>query len=89
MGWKGQGVELPHGTIVRITYRRERRYGSIVGASFAFGRDRFTSPSSMAQAMARDIVGEKGRFARGLGGWCYLWVLRPSDKKWRALSSLR
>ena len=74
-------VELPHGTELRIFFRKEERYGSIVDGRFAFGNKRFDSPSRMAVGMAKDISASPG----GLNGWAYLWVKRPLDKAWAKL----
>ena len=81
-GWVShdRNVELPNGTAIMMEFKKEERYGSIVNGLFAFGPERFESPTALAKAMARDI--EPDWKESKISGWNYLWVWRAYDPQW-------
>lgn len=85
-GWTGDGVFLPDGTDIRMSYNGKTYEGVIkAGGAFAVGGGFFYSPSDAARAVAVTKKGKK----TNLNGWNYWQVKRPTDTRWSLLSDLR
>ncbi len=83
--WSGKGVQLPHGTRVRMDYNGRTHEGEIVDGSWLVEGERYSSPSAAAGGAART----KGGKRTNLDGWIYWWALMPSQKTWVKLSEMR
>jgi len=83
--WSDQGVTLPHGTAIRMTYNRKTYDGEILNGSWVTGGRAFDSPSGAASGVG---LTKKGKTTR-LDGWGYWQVKRPGDDEWVRLESLR
>jgi len=84
-GWSGDGVHLPHGTQLRMSYSGRAHQGQIDGESWLVEDRRFTSPSGAAGGVA---LTKKGRHPR-LDGWIYWEVKFPGSDEWERLHALR
>jgi len=83
--WSGKGVELPHGTELRMEYNGQIHRGAIGDGYWVVDGVRSTSPSDAAGSVATTKNGTRP----SLNGWIYWEVKRPSDAHWRALKSLK
>jgi hypothetical protein len=83
--WRDDGVDLPHGTAVRMEYNRRIHEGQIVDGQWVVEGRRFDSPSGAASGVA---VTKKGKSPR-LDGWKYWRVKRPGEDHWEPLDDLR
>jgi hypothetical protein len=81
-GWTGKGVTLPEGTLLRLRYGGAMHTGQIVGGKWHVAGCVCATPSGAANATA---ARGKARY----NGWLYWQVLRPGDREWIDLSSLR
>jgi hypothetical protein len=83
--WQCDGVELPHGTLVRMRYNGREHTGQIENGKWRVEGNLYDSPSGAASAVA---VTRKGRKTR-LDGWIYWEAKRPNDSRWRLIDRLR
>jgi hypothetical protein len=83
--WFGKGVELPHGTEVRMQYNGKVHLGLIDNGVWKVEGTNSGSPSDAAGSVARTKEGGKP----SLNGWNYWFVKRPTDRTWRPISSLK
>lgn len=83
--WTGKGVELSHGTELRMDYNGKRHTGRIHNGTWLVEGKRFTSPSAAAGGVA---LTKDGRHP-SLDGWIYWHVRRPGDRDWTLLKKLR
>ncbi|MGQ0567684.1 MAG: winged helix-turn-helix domain-containing protein [Gemmobacter sp.] len=83
--WSGKGVQLPHGTRLRMDYNGRTHEGEIVDGLWIIEGERFSSPSAAAGGVARTKDGKR----TNLDGWIYWWALLPSEGAWVKLSELR
>jgi|GEM_PF-284429 len=83
--WSGKGVQLPHGTRVRMDYNGRKHEGEIVDGSWLVEGDRFGSPSAAAGGVARTKSGKR----TNLDGWIYWWALLPGHTSWVKLADMR
>lgn len=83
--WSGKGVQLPHGTRVRMDYNGRTHEGEILDGSWLVEGERFSSPSAAAGGVART----KGGKRTNLDGWIYWWALMPGEETWVRLSEMR
>ena len=83
--WSGKGVELPHGTKLRMEYNGRIFRGQIDNGEWVIEDNKSKSPSDAAGSVARTKDGKRP----SLNGWNYWEVKRPTDKNWRALNNLR
>ena len=83
--WLGQGVELPEGTKLRMTYGGTEHAGVVAGEKWKVGDQYYNTPSQAASGVARTRAGGKTM----LNGWKYWYVKRPSDTTWVLLDKLR
>lgn len=83
--WSGKGVILPHGTELRMEYRGRVHEGVIEEGVWVVDGERAHSPSDAAGSVAMTKDGARP----SLNGWIYWQVKRPTDRGWKALSSLR
>jgi hypothetical protein len=78
------GVELPHGTNLRMTYNGVTHFGSIDDGSWLVEGQRFSSPSGAACGVARTKKGGKTK----LDGWGYWSAQLPDASRWETLFDL-
>ncbi len=83
--WSGKGVELPHGTELRMEYNGQVFRGFIENGVWVVEGHRAKSPSDAAGSAAMTKSGTRP----SLNGWIYWEVKRPNDANWRTLKSLR
>lgn len=85
--WSSKGVELPHGTRLRMTYNGVQHTAVIEDGAWLVPNDpnAYNAPSPAAYAVARTRAGDPAR----IDGWEYWEALRPGDQQWRWLKSLR
>lgn len=83
--WFGKGVELPHGTEIRMEYNGQEFRGRIENGFWKVNDKTTTSPSDAAGSAALTKDGERP----SLNGWIYWEIKRPFDSSWRRLKSLR
>lgn len=83
--WSGKGVQLPHGTRVRMDYNGRTHEGEIIDGSWLVEGVRYSSPSAAAGGTART----KGGKRTNLDGWIYWWALMPGEETWVKLSEMR
>ena len=83
--WFGKGVELPHGTELRMEYNGQVFRGCIENGVWVVEGHRAKSPSDAAGSAAITKSGTRP----SLNGWIYWEVKRPNDANWRTLKSLR
>jgi len=86
-GWHDEGVFLPDGTRVRMSYGRGKQVieGQIRNGRWMIGGKTFASPSGAASELAVTKSGRKTK----LNGWNYFEALLPGEKSWASLSALR
>lgn len=83
--WMGQGVVLPHGTRLRMSYNGHQHTAEIVNGKWLVDGDYYGSPSAAAYAVARTSSGEPAR----LNGWIYWEYQKPGGSFWARLEDLR
>ncbi len=83
--WIGKGVELPHGTEVRMTYGGKTYHGKIDDGEWVVEGVHTRSPSAAAGSAARTKDGKHP----ALNGWNYWEVKRPNDENFIPLKNLR
>jgi hypothetical protein len=83
--WFDDGVRLPHGTELRMTYNRRLHQGHIEDGQWLVEGASYSSPSAAAGGVARTKRGEQ----TNLDGWKYWEVKFPGEKIWKPLSRLR
>lgn len=77
-GYKWGPIFLPHGTLIRMRYRKQSYYAKIVGDELIY-ENQALSPSQFASMIANT----------SRNAWRDLLVRRPSDKDWVAADELR
>lgn len=82
--WTSYGVELPHGTQLRMTYNGKTHRGDINNGSWVVEGGIYTSPSGAASGVARTRKGTKTR----LDGWEYWYIKLPESENWVPLYAL-
>ena len=85
ISWKGQGVELPEGTKLRMIYSGIEHRGTVTGGRWLVEDRHYNTPSQAASGVARTKAGGKTM----LNGWKYWYIKRPSDTIWVPLDKLR
>lgn len=83
--WSGEGVTLPHGTILKMRYNGRQHEGEIVDGKWIINSKVFNSPSGAASGVAITKRGKKTR----LDGWIYWEVKVPGDTAWVPISGMR
>jgi len=83
--WQGDGVELEHGTELRMEYNKKNYSGRIINGSWVVEGREFSSPSGAASGIA---LTKKGKPTK-LDGWGYWYVKRPGTDNWTRLDDLR
>jgi hypothetical protein len=84
-GWASNGVQLPNGTRLRMTYKGKTVFGVVGDNQWQIMDQRFSSPSDAACAVARSINGKH----TSLNGWTYWEAMRPGAENWVAIDSMR
>jgi len=83
--WTSEGVTLPHGTLLRMSYNKRTYEGEVADGEWVIDGKPFTSPSGAASALGVTKKGDKTK----LDGWIYWRCKRPGDDTWVLLDSLR
>jgi len=83
--WYSDGVTLPHGTKLRMTYNHKVCTGEIQNGEWHVGGEAHKSPSGAAGAVARSKYGTRVQ----IDGWNYWAVQLPGEENWKRLRSLR
>src|ERR1700730_18173728 len=83
--WSWEGVVLPAGTELRMTYNGRTHTGIVTGGAWQISGASYSSPSSAADALARSRDGRPG----SLNGWSQWEVKKPGSNRWVVLDSLR
>ncbi len=83
--WWGEGVELPHGTKLRMKYGPCEYTGVIHNGHWLVEGREYGSPSGAAGGVAVTKKGQKTH----LDGWIYWEVKRPFDQGWVVINRLR
>ena len=83
--WFDDGVRLPHGTEVRMTYNRRLHHGRIEDGQWLVEGINCSSPSAAAGSVARTKKGKQ----TNLDGWKYWEVKFPGEGTWKPLGHLR
>jgi len=83
--WLGEGVTLPHGSQLRMTYNGRLYSGEISDGKWVVEGREFESPSGAASGNA---ITKRGRTTR-LDGWIYWEVRFPDETNWKRISALR
>jgi hypothetical protein len=83
--WSGKGVDLPHGTELRMEYNGCQYTGVINNGIWQVDGKEFKSPSAAAGGVALTKDGRR----TSLDGWIYWKAKRPGDTRWKAISQLR
>lgn len=78
--WIGKGVELPHGTKVRMEYWGIQHHGIIQDGHWLVKSERVKSPSAAAKIISSGA---------SLNGWVYWSVKLPGKTRFQSLNSLR
>jgi len=83
--WSGKGVELPHGTELRMEYNGQVSRGEINNGVWVVEGKNAKSPSRAARItnLTKDCT------EPSLNGWVYWEVKRPSDTVWRKIETLK
>jgi len=83
--WYGSGVELPHGTKLRMSYNGSQFTAEIVDGRWLVDGDFYSSPSAAAYGVARTREGSPAN----INGWIYWEALLPGEKTWVYLGDMR
>lgn len=83
--WVWKGVELPHGTKLRMTYNGKSHKGAIDDGSWYVEGQKYQSPSGAASGVATTKHGDN----TSLNGWLYWEVQTPNSNSWRKLSDMK
>lgn len=83
--WSKDGVELPHGTRLRMSYNRKGYCGEVDNGEWLVNGKPFIDPSPAAKEVARTKTGEPAH----VSGWKYWEARRPSDNNWIKIDDLR
>jgi hypothetical protein len=83
--WHDEGVTLPQGTEVRMTYNNRLHVGVIDDGQWHVEGERYSSPSAAAGGVARTKKGEK----TNLDGWKYWEAKMPGSSKWQSINKMR
>jgi hypothetical protein len=83
--WFGKGIELPHGTEVRMEYNGRIHSGRIEDGEWVVEGKRFRSASAAAGGVALTAQGRNP----SLDGWVYWRAKLPGINTWILISELR
>lgn len=83
--WSSDGVVLPHGTQLRMTYNKRTHSGEISDGKWIVEGRTYDSPSGAASDVGRTKNDRKTR----LDGWNYWQVLTPGETEWKSIASMR
>lgn len=82
--WSSNGVELPHGTLLRATYNGRIHEGHIIDGIWRIENKDFKSPSGALKGVA---LTKKGT-PPSVDGWAYWEVLFPETTEWVKINKL-
>ena len=83
--WSGKGVELPHGTELKMDYNGHQYTGRISNGIWIVEDKEFTSPSSAASGVG---LTKEGKLTN-LDGWKSWYVKLPGQQRWSSIRKLR
>ena len=78
--WSGKGVDLPHGTELKMTYHNQDHFGEIRDGKWLVNGESYGSPSTAARGVSGGA---------SLNGWHYWYVKRPGHIRWTQLKRVR
>ena len=83
--WSGKGVELPHGTELKMEYNGRQHLGVISNGIWIVEGKKFSSQSAAASGTGITKQGS----ATNLDGW-KSWVVKlPGQSRWTPIKSMR
>ncbi len=83
--WARKGIELPHGTKLRMNYNGSSYQGYINDGAWIVEGKKYSSPSGAAVAVAITKDGEHTQ----LNGWNYWEARLPGFARWKKINSIR
>ena len=83
--WSWKGVELPHGTELKMDYNGSQYLGIVKNGVWVVENEEFNSPSAAAGGVARTKDGK----STSLDGWNYWFVKAPGQSRWTSINKLR
>ena len=83
--WSGKGVELPHGTELKMEYNGRQYFGTIANGSWVVEGKEFSSPSPAASSVG---ITKRGN-TTNLDGWRCWSVKLPGQIRWTLMKTLR
>lgn len=83
--WIGEGVELPHGTDLKMVYNQQEYRAKIENGAWVADGEVFFGPSPAASALAVTKKGTK----TSLNGWMYWQARKPGQTEWVYIWELR
>jgi hypothetical protein len=82
--WSGKGVELPHGTELKMDYNGRQHVGVVKNGVWVVEGGEYTSPSA-ACGVARTKDGR----STPLDGWKYWHAKQPGQSRWTLINKYR
>ena len=83
--WSWKGVELPHGTELKMDYNGRQHVGVVRNGTWVVDGTEFNSPSAAACGVARTKDGK----STSLDGWSYWLFKAPGQSRWTSIDRLR
>lgn len=82
--WSGKGVELPHGTELKMDYNGRQHVGVVKNGVWVVEGGEYNSPSA-ACSVARTKDGR----STPLDGWKYWFAKQPGQSRWTLINKYR
>lgn len=82
--WAWKGVELPHGTELKMDYNGRQHVGVVQNGVWVVESREFNSPSA-----ACSVARTKNGRTTPLDGWKYWFVKQPGQSRWTLIDDLR
>lgn len=79
LSWVSKGVDFPHGTEFRATYKGQQYTGQVDNGALVINGERFSSPSAAAVSITENPV----------NGWRFWECLLPGASRWKIIASMR
>jgi hypothetical protein len=83
--WSWKGVQLPHGTDLRMEYAGQIVHGRVEQGRWVVEGKHYKSPSDAAGSSVKTKDGS----TTNLNGWMYWEIKRPGESNWRRLQSMK
>lgn len=82
--WSGKGVELPHGTELKMDYNGRQHVGVVKNGVWVVEGGEYSGPSA-ACSVARTKDGR----STPLDGWKYWFAKQPRQSRWTLINKYR